>query len=82
MCETLKMNTTLITLNLSCEKEREGKERKKMVIDKQMIGNKIGAEGAKALCEMLRVNTSLTSLNLESKVNKKKNEINCQIMNK
>ena len=32
-----------------------------------MTGNRIGAEGAKAMSEMLKVNTTLTSLNLYGK---------------
>ena len=40
--------------------------------DKEIIGNIIGDEGAKALSEMLRVNTTLTSLDLSSEKQKKR----------
>ena len=37
--------------------------------DKEMIGNWIEEEGARAMSEMLKVNTTLTSLNLKGQEN-------------
>ena len=36
-----------------------------------MLGNGIGAEGAKGLCEMLKVNKTLTLLDLEGEPERK-----------
>ena len=64
ICEFLKVNTTIRSLDLSSllkrmhEIENWGK--------RMMAGNEIGDEGAKALSEMLNVNRTLTSLNLGS----------------
>ena len=39
-----------------------------------MTGNKIGAEGAKAMNEMLKVNITLTTLNLGGEEERKERE--------
>ena len=67
MCETLKTNTTLQSLNLDCKNEKRGEKIEKKGEEMQLFaGNEIGDDGAKAMCEMLKVNTTLISLNLWS----------------
>ena len=73
MSEALKTNTTLTTLNLSCE---QGKTKRQCewhddVVQMQhnttqQTGNRIGAEGAGLMSEALKTNTTLTTLNLGS----------------
>ena len=63
MSEMMKVNTTLKTLNLRCDKERK-ENRKKKRKKKKMTDNGIGDEGAKSMSEMLKVNKTLTELNL------------------
>ena len=77
MSEMLKVNSTLTSLNLGGEEEREWEEKEKEK-EEWMTENGIGVEGAKLLSEMLKVNTILTSLNLtceeERKREKRKRE--------
>lgn len=73
LSEQLKKNTTLKKLNLYCEEERNGKEKKKKD-NEWMIGGFIGAEGQKAMGEMLKVNTTLTELNLGGEGERKEKE--------
>ena len=80
--ESLKINTTLTELNLSCDeirnKNEEQKRKKKWRINKKKwwTANQIGAEGASSISESLKINTTLTTLNLSSDEMKKqkKNE--------
>ena len=66
ICEVLKTNTSLTSLNLRCKGKRNGKKEKEKKSDDWLTDNGVGAEGAKALSEMLKVNTTLTSLNIRS----------------
>ena len=73
--ESLKINTSLTTLNLGSDKKiRNEKDRRN---EKKWIGNEIGYEGAKAISESLKINTTLTELNLrcdEKKMEEKREE--------
>ena len=71
LCEALKVNTTLKTLNLACENKTQ---TNKKGTEERMIGNEIGDEGAKVMSEMLRVNTTLTELNLEGEKERREKE--------
>ena len=53
-------------------RKKEETRRKNKV--KRVTGNKIGAEGAKALSEMLKVNTTLTWLYLRCEEEEKRQE--------
>ena len=64
MSEVLKVNTSLISINLGCEEEQKKGKYEKGKANNHMTGNEIGTEGAKALCEMLKVNSTLTFLDL------------------
>ena len=39
-----------------------------------MTGNRIGAEGAKAMSEMMKVNSTLTELNMDGEEERKERE--------
>ena len=59
LSEALKVNTTLASLDMSCEEERKEKKQKRMMNERR-TDDGIGAEGAKAMSEMLKVNNVLT----------------------
>ena len=62
--ESLKINTSLTSLNLRCDDKIRNEGEKKWKEMKEWIGNQIGDEGAKTLSESSTINTSLTFLNL------------------
>ena len=65
LSESLKINTSLTTLDLEGdEKIRNEKREKRTKRNDKWIDNKIGSEGAKSLSESLKINTSLTTMNL------------------
>ena len=66
MSEALNADTTLQTLNLGCVQQQQEEEEEEEDNAKQWrkTGNKIGAEGARALSEALKVNTTLGTLDL------------------
>ena len=63
LSEALKVNTTLVTLNLGCVKPRQG-IAKTLIHQSQLAGNDIPAQGVRALSEALKTNTTLQSLEL------------------
>ena len=65
LSEALKVNTTLVTLNLGCVKPRQG-IAKTLIHQSQLAGNDIPAQGVRALSEALKTNTTLQSLDLSS----------------
>lgn len=65
MIETLKVNTTLTSLELGSEGKEQLRKRRKR--KKRVTDNAFGVEGATTLSEMIKMNTTLTSLDLWSK---------------
>ena len=61
--ESLKINTSLTTLNLGCDEKIWNEKEKKW--NEAWVGNQIRDKGAKTISESLKINTSLTSLDLE-----------------
>ena len=75
MSEMLKKNTTLISLNLRCEKKKHGEdEGAKNTKGDRLVGNGVIDEGAKSVSEMLKKNTTLTSLDMSCEEEKKNQE--------
>ena len=62
LSEMLKVNTSLISLNLRGDEKRTKKKENGISI--WLTDNKIGREGAESMSEILKENTTLTSLNL------------------
>ena len=64
LSEVLKVNTTLITLDLTCEQQQQDREQSTPTKTFDETDNEIGTEGACALSEALKINTTLTALDL------------------
>ena len=62
LCEALKVNTTLYTLDISCTGEKQLTAKGLSWLSLRFTGNKIRKAGGVALGELLKVNTSLKSL--------------------
>ena len=77
LSESLKSNTTLIKLNLSCEDKRKKthKSHPSTIHSFSFLftstGNNIGDTGTTSLSESLKSNTTLTELNLYGQRQKK-----------
>ena len=73
--EALKINTTLISLNLRGDwnKKRDKRrwKRKRLI---RWTGIKIRTEGARMISGALKMNSTLTELNLSGERKKKRNE--------
>ena len=66
LCKALKMNTTLVKLDLYREHKRYNTNIDKMgIMKKRPIDNRIGDTGAASLNKALKRNTTLTELNLD-----------------
>lgn len=66
LCKALKMNTTLVKLDLYREHKRYNTNNDKMgIMKKRPIDNRIGDTGAASLNKALKRNTTLTELNLD-----------------
>ena len=66
LCEGLKVNTTLASLNLQSEEVKNGQDDIE-IIDCVLTGNWIGDDGVKELSQLLKKNTTLTVLCLSGK---------------
>ena len=68
LSETLKVNTTLQTLNLECVQQQQDNAKKlqNTTSNRRQTDNRIYDKSACELSEALKVNTTLVTLNLES----------------
>ena len=64
LSKALKVNTTLETLDLSCEHQQANVKQGHTNINNKAVNN-MGAEGACALGEALKANAALETLDLE-----------------